>query len=360
MNGRHGKHFLFFVAIVFSWQSFGQQKLIGTTPPPIPPRPQIEFVTGSNVPVAPDLGYDPALINNRYRVDSETGALIIEEPLILPKAGILKNREDRIVDIKEKQYPLTPEELRLFQDRALEQERALREKNIDRKIKNIEGNPSQLMTVYLAPGNATTLLFFDSFGNSWPIDSYTISDQQGYTVSFNPNRAHIITIASSFNYGSTTIAILMKNSDLPYIFVLENAKSLSDSLVRVRLSGKSPTAAQDTMEGGFSIPEVNNAILLSLVDNIAPKSLVFIESNPLFTIWRGDDGIYIRTKIRIVSPSAAVARGVDGFYAYRLPFVNSFMYLHSGGMQIYDLNPKASYPSIGYSIPSEIQPLQKK
>ena len=170
--------------------------------------------------------------------------------------------------------------------------------------------------IRLAQGFVTSLVFIDSTGAPWPIDSYSIGDPQRFNIQWNKtDNTLMIQAMSLYNYGN--LAVRLKGLVTPVMLTLIPGQKDIDYRVDLRVQGLGPNAAPVL---GDSLPGSANPILLDVLDGIPPpgsKELNVCGAD--FQAWLCGDKIYVRTHFTILSPAwHATMSSADGTKAYEM------------------------------------------
>ncbi len=95
--------------------------------------------------------------------------------------------------------------------------------------------------IRLAQGFVTSLVFIDSTGAPWPIDSYSIGDPQRFNIQWNKtDNTLMIQALSLYNYGN--LAVRLKGLVTPVMLTLIPGQKDIDYRVDLRIQGLGPNA----------------------------------------------------------------------------------------------------------------------
>lgn len=170
--------------------------------------------------------------------------------------------------------------------------------------------------ITLAQGFVTSLVFIDSTGAPWPIDSYSIGDPQRFNIQWNKTDNTLMVQAMSlYNYGN--LAVRLKGLVTPVMLTLIPGQKDIDYRVDLRIQGLGPNAVPVL---GDCLPGQANPVLLGVLDGIPPpgsKELSVCGAD--FQAWLLGDKIYVRTHFTILSPAwHATMSSADGTKAYEM------------------------------------------
>lgn len=170
--------------------------------------------------------------------------------------------------------------------------------------------------IRLAQGFVSSLVFIDSTGAPWPIESYSIGDPQRFNIQWNKtDNTLMIQAMSLYNYGN--LAVRLKGLVTPVMLTLIPGQKDIDYRVDLRVQGLGPNAMPVL---GQSLPGTANPLLLGVLDGIPPpggKELTVCGAD--LQAWLLGDKIYLRTHFTILSPAwHATLSSADGTKAYEM------------------------------------------
>lgn len=170
--------------------------------------------------------------------------------------------------------------------------------------------------IRLAQGFVTSLVFIDSTGAPWPIDSYSIGDPSRFNIQWNKTDNTLMVQAMSlYNYGN--LAVRLKGLVTPVMLTLIPGQKDVDYRVDLRVQGLGPNAVPLV---GEILPNVTNPLLLGVLDGIPPPGSK--ELNVCGTdmqAWLLGNRLYVRSHFVILSPAwLATLSSADGTKAYEM------------------------------------------
>lgn len=170
--------------------------------------------------------------------------------------------------------------------------------------------------IRLAQGFVSSLVFIDSTGAPWPIDSYSIGDPTRFNIQWNKTDNTLMVQAMSlYNYGN--LAVRLKGLVTPVMLTLIPGQKDVDYRVDLRVQGLGPNAIPLV---GETLPNVTNPLLLGVLDGIPPpgsKELTVCGTD--MQAWLLGNRLYVRSHYVILSPAwLATLSSADGTKAYEM------------------------------------------
>lgn len=172
--------------------------------------------------------------------------------------------------------------------------------------------------VRLAQGFVSSLVFLDSTGAPWPIDSYDVGDPKSFNIVWDRSGNTLMIQATQlYNYGN--LAIRLKGLNTPVMMTLIPGQKAVDYRVDLRVQGYGPNANMPTM--GAGLPPGANSVLLQVLDDVPPPGSKLLEVlGGEAKAWSVGEKIYIRTQLTILSPGwVSFMSSADGMNAYEMP-----------------------------------------
>lgn len=231
----------------------------------------------------------------------------------------------------QKNIPMNPEQiLRLRQQMDISQRASSVTPNIPPKA------VSSTLMINLAPGATppairlsqgyvSSLVFVDSTGTPWPIDSYDIGNPGMVHIQWD-GRGNIILLQAVTPYISGDIVVRLVGLNTPITLELISGQRVVDYRVDAHVSGIGPNTKE--LPTGTDLPNSANQLLLGVLDGVAPpgsKSLsVSGASNT--QAWMLGDMMYMRTRFNLLSPGwVGKMVSPDGMIAYEVPKTSSVL-----------------------------------
>ncbi len=184
--------------------------------------------------------------------------------------------------------------------------------------------------IRLSQGFVTSLVFIDSSGAPWDIDSYDLGNPNAFNIQWNKTGNTLMVQASSaYTYGN--LAVKLKGLATPVMLTLIPGQHVVDYRVDLRVQGYGPNG---TGKGKSSsdLPPSANPLLLGILDGVAPSG-----SKPVNVdggdaqAWVYKGKLYVRTRMTVLSPSYdATMSSADGTHAYEMAKVPVILAARNG------------------------------
>ena len=181
--------------------------------------------------------------------------------------------------------------------------------------------------IRLGAGYISSLVFMDSTGQPWPIQSYSIGDPSAFNIQWDKKSNTLLIQASSF-YKRSNLAVILKGLDTPVMLSLLSGQEAIDYRVDLRVPGLGPNAVfvQD------GLPDSANPVLLDVLNGVPPsgsKTLKVIGGD--CQAWLLNNHLFLRTSLEVISPAwRSVMNSADGTHAYELQPVPVILALQRG------------------------------
>ena len=168
--------------------------------------------------------------------------------------------------------------------------------------------------IRLQQGFVTSVVFLDSTGADWPIESYDLGNDRAFNLQWTQgSNLLMIQAMSMYNYGN--LAIKLQGLSAPVMLTLVPGQQVVDYRVDLHVDEQGPNAQPiyvDHSSGGI------DSVLLNVLDGIAPdggKALVVTGGK--CRAWSMGDKMYLRTQLDVLSPGwLSVMSSPDGTKAY--------------------------------------------
>ena len=169
--------------------------------------------------------------------------------------------------------------------------------------------------IRLGAGYISSLVFMDSTGQAWPIQSYSIGDPSAFNIQWDQKGSTLLIQASSY-YKRSNLAIMLKGLDTPVMLTLLSGQEVIDYRVDLRIPGMGPNAVVTQS----NLPDSANPILLDVLNGIPPNGSKTLKvSGADAEAWLLKDRLFVRTSFEIISPAwKAIMNSADGTHAYEL------------------------------------------
>jgi len=169
--------------------------------------------------------------------------------------------------------------------------------------------------VRLSAGFVTSLVFVDSTGEPWPIDSYSLGNPTAFNIQWD-KKGNILLVQAIAAHRIANLAVILKGLNTPVMVTLNPGQSAMDMRVDMRVPGFGP-GAKPVYE---SLPGTESPVLLSLLDGIAPPGAKALKSTACENCaWLVDKKLYLRTQFTVLSPAwVSTMSSADGTHVYEM------------------------------------------
>lgn len=230
--------------------------------------------------------------------------------------------QQAFVNVLRTVLPLTPQQIITLRNRLADSQRAAA------AAPNVPPKPtSSSIIVNLSPGATppvvrlsngfvSSLVFLDSTGQPWPIQSYDIGDPKSFNIQWN-KKGNTLLVQASTNYKPGNLAVMLKDEDTPVMITLIPGQQAVDYRVDMRVPGFGPNA-QPMMSG---MPATAGAQLLDFLNGVPPQGAVELEvAGGPCQAWKYNGNIYLRTSLTALSPSwISAMSSPEGTHVYEIP-----------------------------------------
>jgi len=179
--------------------------------------------------------------------------------------------------------------------------------------------------IRLQQGFVTSVVFVDSTGANWPIESYDLGNPRAFNIQWTPNsNTMMIQAISMYTYGN--IAVKLTGLATPVMLTLLPGQKVVDYRVDLRIQGYGPHAKME-QGNSASLPPAASSVLLNVLNAVPPEGAKALKINDdNCQVWELGNKMYLRTKLTLLSPSwTAVMSSADGTNAYELMKTSSIL-----------------------------------
>lgn len=169
--------------------------------------------------------------------------------------------------------------------------------------------------IRLSQGFVTSLVFIDSSGAPWPIESYDIGNPNAFNIQWDKtSNTLMVQSATLYNYGN--LAVKLRTLNTPIMLTLIPGQKAVDYRVDLRVQGYGPNAT--ALPVGNGLPNGADPALLSVLDGVPPDgSKVLTVSGGECQAWLSGTNLYVRTRMDVISPGwISTMSSADGMHAY--------------------------------------------
>jgi intracellular multiplication protein IcmK len=171
--------------------------------------------------------------------------------------------------------------------------------------------------IRLGAGFVTSLVFVDSTGAPWPIDSYSLGNPSAFNIQWD-KKSNILLIQAITSHRVANLAVLLKGLNTPVMINLTPGQAAMDTRVDMRIPGLGPSAKPPAFTA--SLPGVENPALIALLDGVAPESATELQTNVCDNCaWLMNEKLYLRMPYTLLSPGwISTLSSADGTNVYEL------------------------------------------
>lgn len=227
--------------------------------------------------------------------------------------------------VAQQAFPLTPDQIKMLNSMLDATQRAQAA-----PANNDTPTPvSTSLMVNLAPGTTppvirlsrgfvSSLVFIDSTGQPWPIESYDIGNPTAFNIVWDKkSNTLMIQAKAAYTYGN--LAVKLINLNTPVMLTLVPGQKVVDYRIDLRIEGLGPNA-QNSMIQSTGLPDQANPVLLNVLDGVPPPGAKRLSvSSNVVQVWVVDNTMFVRTQFTLLSPAwISKMSSADGMNAYQL------------------------------------------
>lgn len=178
--------------------------------------------------------------------------------------------------------------------------------------------------IRLAQGYVTSLVFVDSTGAGWPIQSYDIGNPKTANIQWD-GKSNILLIQAISPYGDSDLVLRLVGLPTPLTLELVSGQRVVDYRTDVHVPGIGPNTKD--LPIGTGLPNSANQLLLDVLDGVAPAgSQQLMVHGGDCQAWLLGNTMYLRTMLTVLSPGW-MGRMVspDGMHAYEMQKTSSVL-----------------------------------
>lgn len=245
------------------------------------------------------------------------------DPELIKRLQAEAQRKSAYDSMVEDQFPLSPSQIIQFRKQLDAQERAAatgpttppKPVASSQIVALAPGSTPPILR--LSQGFVSSLVFIDSTGQPWPIDSYDIGNPTAFNIQWD-KQSNTMMVQSMTRYTYGNMAIKLVGLNTPIMMTLVPAQQLVDYRVDMRVQGLGPNAAP--LIGGDLLPSHVNSELLSVLDGVAPAGATVKKvAGGDAQVWVRNGRMFVRTTSAILSPSwIGTLSSADGMHVYEL------------------------------------------
>jgi len=242
-----------------------------------------------------------------------------------------ENEKDRI-------SRLTPEqilELRELEKNKMQAENKPLNGPVDLKIRTVDidvdaGNP---ITLNVARGYASSIIFYDQSGAPWPIEGDIVGDAQSFSKHAVGERLHTAIFEINREFSESNALINLKGLNVPVVIRLVGSADQVDARLSVRIPKLGPESRKFSPTFTKQMDSMNPDVVQILNGDTLAGSKNYKINGIKGTASLKDGYLYIRTEASLISPPAkSSAVSPTGYKVYQIPPVNNLLFAEDGEM----------------------------
>ncbi len=169
--------------------------------------------------------------------------------------------------------------------------------------------------IRLGAGFVTSLVFVDSTGAPWPIESYSLGNPAAFNIQWD-KKGNILLIQAIAAHRIGNLAVLLRGLNTPVMIDLSPGQAAMDVRVDLRIPSLGPEAKPTFTQ----LPGVENPYLLNLLDGIPPPGAKELKASDCEEcVWLLDGKLYLRTQYTVLSPGwISSLSSADGTHVYEM------------------------------------------
>lgn len=265
---------------------------------------------------------------------------IYEEQQLDELRAIFDEREDQKNWEKEKikVSKYSPEqilELRALDAQKRKAENAPLNGPVELKIRTVDidtdaGTP---ITLNVARGYASSIIFYDQSGAPWPIEGDIIGDSSSFTKHAVGERKHTAIFEINKEFSESNALINLKGLNVPVVIRLVGSEKMVDSRLSVRIPKLGPDARKFSPTFSRQMDNMNSDVVQILNGDSLPGAKNYEINGVKGTAVLKNGFLYIRTEANLISPPAkSSAVSPTGYKVYQVPPVNNLLFTVDGEM----------------------------
>ncbi|HVV69310.1 MAG TPA: DotH/IcmK family type IV secretion protein [Gammaproteobacteria bacterium] len=169
--------------------------------------------------------------------------------------------------------------------------------------------------IRLGAGFVTSLVFVDSTGSPWPIESYSLGNPAAFNIQWD-KKSNILLVQAIAAHRIGNLAVILRGLNTPVMIDLSPGQAAMDVRVDLRIPSLGPEAKPSFTQ----LPAVENPFLLNLLDGIPPPGAKQLKASDCEDCaWLLDGKLYLRTQYTVLSPGwISSLSSADGTHVYEM------------------------------------------
>ena len=225
---------------------------------------------------------------------------------------------------KQKQSPLTPDDLKELRKFIDSTKRAIRQsptEGVKPRMSSVNVDLSPGATppiVRIAPFHGSTLTFIDATGAPWPIEKAFNFADKDFKIDQPKEGSESVTVAALGDYGYANISVFLKGLATPVVLTIAcGGQKEMDYRVDLHIPRRGPNAVPG--QASKTQPDIEPE-MLDLLDGTPPNSAVRLKTDSQdVSAWQIGNFLFVRTAAMLQSPAyQKKASSADGTNVYRI------------------------------------------
>ena len=255
------------------------------------------------------------------------GSLAVSSSLTLSKIWAESSTSDNQVAFNtmlQNYFPLTPDEIHQFKDRAAAQAQANARPaggspaQATSNIIQVSTDPGQGMPVVrIGQGMITSLVFTDAAGQVWPIVSYSLGDPSAFSIQWD-KKSGVMMVQGQKLYAQTNMGVILKGMEIPVMLTLLIGQKDYDYMDYIHIQNYQAGDANWNGDTPSEAPEY----LVKILGGIPPEGSKSLNvSGADAQMWSYNDSYILLTRATLLSPAWTakfVGTGQNPLHVYQL------------------------------------------
>lgn len=224
---------------------------------------------------------------------------------------------------------LTPEEIRMlreYRSRVTEAENApLTQVKHQIRTENVSLTSNTPMDVYVSANNQTSVVFFDSAGNPWPVAGEPIYNKDAFTAFKTGEKEHIVVFTITKEFAESNAMINLKGLDIPIPIKLVGTENKVDTRLSARVPKFGPLMKDrptftTNIPSAEASPELLNLLNGEHVSDSLAYDIRSLSGDRLGEAYYRNGKLFIRTAYELIIPGPTNASSLlSGYRAFEAP-----------------------------------------
>jgi intracellular multiplication protein IcmK len=233
--------------------------------------------------------------------------------------------------------PLVPQQIEAYKKHVDETKRAI----VEEKPKTSTGSrnlkleaSAEIEEVVLTPGYITSIVFYDSTGEPWPITSCSLGNNNAFAVirPENLQPGNMINVQGLQKFANSNIVLTLQDFSLPVVVNLQTTGmkgkgAVTNSMISFRANRMGPNAKQPII--GKPLQTSISETMMTFLNGVPPReaeNISTVSKREDMDLWRYEGSLYLRTYTPVIWPAwDLLANGSEGLALYKLPDVPNIL-----------------------------------